>query len=81
MCFKKYRVFPILIYSPGDKNIQVTECCYALTIEDPIHLECGHGFHIKCILKWFEKKWNVHLADQIRNRIRLKTERVLVQIP
>lgn len=57
MCFKKYKIFPILIYSPGDKNIEVTECCICFNeLKDPIHLECGHGFHIKCILKWFEKK-------------------------
>ena len=41
MCFKKYKIFPILIYSPGDKNIEVTECCISFNeLKDPIHLEC-----------------------------------------
>ncbi len=56
--FKKNKIYPI-VFTSSEKKFDISHCiiCLESFISDnQTILACGHTFHSKCILTWFEKK-------------------------
>jgi hypothetical protein len=69
---KKYRIYPI-IFLKLDKTYITNECsiCMEKFNNDRINIPCGHNFHSKCILDWFEKDMSCPIC-----RIRTKFNKI-----
>jgi len=51
----------IKLFTPVDiSSLTEEDCCVIclehLKVNNPIHLPCGHMYHMDCVLKWLEIK-------------------------